>query len=114
MELLTERENLQAEAMRDVVLSVRDVSVAFGESTVLDSLSLDVYRGEILGFVGASGAGKSVLLRKILGLVRKRAGTIHLLGQVLDQATDEQRMRIDIRQVVLFQHGSLFSGLTVL
>ncbi|WP_048648756.1 ABC transporter ATP-binding protein [Nitratireductor soli] len=114
MELLTERKDLQAEAARDVVLSVRDVSVAFGETTVLDHLSLDVYRGEILGFVGASGSGKSVLLRTILGLVRKRSGTIRLLGQDLDKATDEQRMRIDMRQGVLFQHGALFSALTVL
>lgn len=114
MELLTEREGLQAEATRGVVLSVRDVSVAFGESTILDQLSLDVYRGEILGFVGASGSGKSVLLRTILGLVRKRSGTIRLLGQDLDKATDEQRMRIDMRQGVLFQHGALFSALTVL
>lgn len=102
------------EQTRDVVLSVRDVTVGFDDALILDGLSLDVYRGEILGFVGASGAGKSVLLRTILGLVRKRSGTIHLLGQDLDRAGDEQRMRIDMRQGVLFQHGALFSALSVL
>jgi len=97
----------------DVVLSVRDVTVAFGSKTILEKLSLDVHRGEILGFVGASGAGKSVLLRTVLGLNRKRSGTIKLFGIDLDEATEEQRMRIDTRCGVLFQHGALFSALTV-
>ena len=68
------------------MLSVRDVTVAFGENVVLDKLRLDVYRGEILGFVGASGAGKSVLLRTILGLNKKRSGTIKIFGVDLDKA----------------------------
>ena len=98
----------------EVVLSVNDVTVAFGNSVVLDHLSLDVRRGEILGFVGPSGSGKSVLLRTVLGLNRKRAGTIRLFGQDLDRLTDAQRMRLDMRLGVLFQHGALFSALTVL
>ncbi|WP_025030931.1 ABC transporter ATP-binding protein [Nitratireductor aquibiodomus] len=114
MVLIEERQEGQVAQSRDVVLSVRDVTVGFGDTLVLDGLSLDVYRGEILGFVGASGAGKSVLLRTILGLVRKSSGTIHLLGQDLDAATDEERLRVDMHQGVLFQHGALFSALTVL
>jgi phospholipid/cholesterol/gamma-HCH transport system ATP-binding protein len=98
----------------DVILSVRDVSVAFGEQVVLDKLSLDVYRGEILGFVGASGAGKSVLLRTVLGLNRKQGGTIRLFGIDTDKVTDAQRIDIDMRLGMLFQHGALFSGLSVL
>ena len=98
----------------EVVLWVNDVTVAFGSSVVLDHLSLDVRRGEILGFVGPSGSGKSVLLRTVLGLNRKRAGTIRLFGQDLDRLTDAQRMRLDMRLGVLFQHGALFSALTVL
>jgi phospholipid/cholesterol/gamma-HCH transport system ATP-binding protein len=97
----------------EVVLSVRDVSVAFGGKKVLDKLSLDVMRGEILGFVGASGAGKSVLLRTILGLNRKQSGTIKLFGTDLDKASESERMRLDTRFGVLFQHGALFSALTV-
>ena len=98
----------------DVVLSVRDVTVAFGENVVLDKLSLDVKRREILGFVGASGAGKSVLLRTVLGLNKKRSGTITLFGVDLDKADEAERMRLDMRVGVLFQHGALFSALTVL
>jgi phospholipid/cholesterol/gamma-HCH transport system ATP-binding protein len=98
----------------DVVLSVRDVTVAFGGREVLKDLSLEVYRGEILGFVGASGAGKSVLLRTVLGLNRKQSGTITLFGTDLDKASEQERLRLDTRYGVLFQQGALFSGLTVL
>jgi phospholipid/cholesterol/gamma-HCH transport system ATP-binding protein len=97
----------------EVVLSVRDVTVEFSGKKVLDKLSLDVMRGEILGFVGASGAGKSVLLRTILGLNRKQSGTIKLFGTDLDKTSESERMRLDTRFGVLFQHGALFSALTV-
>ena len=102
------------ECKRDVVLSVRDLSVAFGETVVLDRVSFDVLRGEILGFVGATGGGKSVLLRTVLGLHRKTSGTIHLLGFHTDRLTDDERMGIDMRFGVLFQQGALFSSLTLL
>lgn len=98
---------------REIVLSVRDVTVGFGSKVILDGLSLDVYRGEILGFVGASGTGKSVLLRTVLGLTPKRKGTISLFGADLDSVSEEDRFEIDTRQGVLFQHGALFSALTV-
>lgn len=98
----------------EVVLSARDVTVAFGDNVVLDKLSLDIYRGEILGFVGASGAGKSVLLRAILGLNRKHSGTIELFGVDVDKANELDRQRLDMRLGVLFQHGALFSALTVM
>ena len=65
---------------------MRDVTVAFNARKVLQNFSLDVRRGEILGFVSASGAGKSVLLRTVLGLNRKQAGTIKLFGIDLDKA----------------------------
>ena len=91
----------------EVILTARGVTVGFGEKLVLENLDLDVRRGEILGFVGASGAGKSVLLRTILGLVRKQSGSIHLLGQDLDAATDEERLKVDMHQGVLFQVDSL-------
>ena len=98
----------------DVILSVRDVTVAFGGSVILDELSFDVRRGEILGFVGATGGGKSVLLRTVLGLHKKRSGTIRLFGSDIDTITDDERLAIDMRLGVLFQHGALFSSLTVL
>lgn len=97
----------------DAILTARNVSVGFNEKLVLDGLSLDVRRGEILGFVGASGSGKSVLLRTILGLNRKQSGTITLFGKDIDKLTDAQKIGIDMRIGVLFQHGALFSALTV-
>ncbi|MRG57108.1 ATP-binding cassette domain-containing protein [Phyllobacterium sp. SYP-B3895] len=99
---------------RDIILSVKDVSVSFGRSKVLDNLSLDVYRGEILGFVGASGTGKSVLMRTILGLNQKQSGTISIFGHDIDRANDQEKLSVDMRMGVLFQHGALFSSLTVL
>lgn len=98
---------------RQVVLSVRDVTVGFGSNIVLDKLNLDIYRGEILGFVGASGTGKSVLMRTVLRLLPRRSGRIEILGIDYDEADEIQRMELDTRLGVLFQHGALFSSLTV-
>lgn len=112
-EILPDGEQASA-AASDAIISVRDVTVAFGEKVVLDKLSLDVVRGEILGFIGPSGSGKSVLMRAILGLTRKRSGRIKLFGLDVDEVADSQRMEIDMRMGVLFQHGALFSALTVL
>jgi ABC-type transport system involved in resistance to organic solvents, ATPase component len=98
----------------ETILEVRDITVRFGTTTVLDGLNLSVHRGEILGFVGASGSGKSVLLRAILGLVPRVSGTIIMFGKDIDRVSDAERVKIDMRQGVLFQHGALFSGLTVL
>lgn len=98
----------------EIILSVQGVSVKFGTNTVLENLSLDVRRGEILGFVGPSGSGKSVLLRAVLGLTPKTSGTITLFGVDVDKATTRQRNEIDMRSGVLFQQGALFSSLTVL
>jgi phospholipid/cholesterol/gamma-HCH transport system ATP-binding protein len=102
-----------AESNGDIVLEAHGIDVSFGKTQVLKDLSLNVYRGEILGFVGASGAGKSVLLRTILGLNKKQAGTIRVFGVDLDEASDAERMLVDMRLGVLFQHGALFSALTV-
>lgn len=99
---------------REIILSVHGIKVAFGETVVLEDLSLDVFRGEILGFVGASGAGKSVLLRTILGLNAKQGGTIRLFGKDLEKVSETDRLSMDMRYGVLFQHGALFSSLTVL
>lgn len=99
---------------RSVLLSVRDVRVSFGSHKVLKGLDLDVYNGEILGFVGGSGSGKSVLMRSILGLIDKDAGHVELFGEDYDSLTGTDRLAIDRRMGVLFQHGALFSSLTVM
>lgn len=96
-----------------VILSVRDLTVAFGSKVVLDKLNLDIYRGEILGFVGASGTGKSVLMRTVLRLLPHRSGEIRILGVDYEKADPKQRTSLDMRMGVLFQHGALFSSLTV-
>src|SRR3954471_14419213 len=98
---------------REAVIRVRDLEVGFGDRTIMKGLDLDVYRGEILGFVGGSGQGKSVLTRAILGLVPKRAGTIEVLGQNLDDLSAEERRQLERHWGVLFQQGALFSALTV-
>jgi phospholipid/cholesterol/gamma-HCH transport system ATP-binding protein len=96
------------------VISVRDLSVGFGDATVLDRASLDVFEGEILGFVGGSGAGKSVLMRTIIGLLPKRNGSIEVLGTDLAAVNDDERRAVERRWGVLFQQGALFSSLTAL
>jgi phospholipid/cholesterol/gamma-HCH transport system ATP-binding protein len=100
-------------ARQEAVISVRDLVVGFDDRLIMNGLGLDLYRGEILGFVGASGAGKSVLTRTILGLVPKRAGTIEVFGSDLDTASRAERDLIEQRWGVLFQQGALFSNLTV-
>lgn len=98
---------------QEVVIRVRDLEVGFGERLIMKRLDLDVYRGEILGFVGPSGQGKSVLTRTVLGLIPKRSGTIEVFGQNVDKLSTERRRGIEQRWGVLFQQGALFSALTV-
>jgi phospholipid/cholesterol/gamma-HCH transport system ATP-binding protein len=95
------------------IIRVRDLVVGFGSKIVMKGLNLDIRRGEILGFVGPSGQGKSVLTRTILGLVPKRAGTIEVFGEDVDGLTVTRRRQIEQRWGVLFQQGALFSALTV-
>jgi phospholipid/cholesterol/gamma-HCH transport system ATP-binding protein len=89
----------------DAIIRVRDITVQFGKTRVLDGLNLDVKRGEILGFVGPSGAGKSVLTRTIIGLVPKVAGRIEVFGVDLDAADAKERRGIERRWGILFQVG---------
>jgi phospholipid/cholesterol/gamma-HCH transport system ATP-binding protein len=101
-------------ASNTAVISVRDLTVGFGDATVLDRATLDVFEGEILGFVGGSGAGKSVLMRTIIGLLPKRNGSIEVFGTDLAAVDDDERRAIERRWGVLFQQGALFSSLTAL
>jgi len=95
-----------------MAIRVRDLVVAFGNQIVLDHLWLDVRRGEILGLVGASGGGKSVLLRTIIGLIPKQQGHIEVMGVDLDTAAPRDRRAIERQWGILFQQGALFSSLT--
>lgn len=99
--------------MNEPIIKIRDLVIGFGAAPVIRDLSLDVYQGEILGLVGGSGAGKSVLMRSIIGLVPQQAGTIEIFGVRLDEASEAERNAIERRWGVLFQNGALFSSLTV-
>lgn len=103
----------QAEDGREVVIAARGLTVGFSDKLILDGLDLDVRRGEILGVVGGSGTGKSVLLRTIIGLNPRSAGTIEVFGEDLDALSGDERQKIGRRWGVLFQQGALFSSLTV-
>jgi len=98
---------------RDVVIRVRGLVTRFGAEVVHDGLDLDVYRGEVIGVVGGSGAGKTVLLRTIVGLNIKAAGRIEIFGRDTDTLSDDERHVLERRFGVMFQQGALFSALTV-
>jgi phospholipid/cholesterol/gamma-HCH transport system ATP-binding protein len=100
-------------ASQEVLIRVSGLVVEFGRHRVLDQLSLDVRRGEILGLVGGSGSGKSVLLRTIIGLIPKRQGRIEVFGRDLNQASEAERRAVERRWGILYQQGALFSSLTV-
>lgn len=95
------------------IISVRGLRTQFGTHVVHDRLDLDVRRGEVIGIVGGSGTGKSVLLRAITGLLRPTSGEVRVFGKDLTRMPDEERRREERRWGVLFQDGALFSSLTV-
>jgi phospholipid/cholesterol/gamma-HCH transport system ATP-binding protein len=97
----------------DVLIRARDLVVGFGEQIVLDHLSLDLRRGEILGVVGASGSGKSVLMRTIIGLIPKQQGSIEVFGIDFDRASEDEERAVARHWGILFQQGAMFSSLTV-
>jgi phospholipid/cholesterol/gamma-HCH transport system ATP-binding protein len=101
-------------AKKDVIIKVRGLVNAFGQKVIHDHLDLDVYRGEVLGIVGGSGSGKSVLLRSIIGLIRPREGMVEVFGEPIRGEIESPAMqRIEMRWGVLFQEGALFSSQTV-
>jgi phospholipid/cholesterol/gamma-HCH transport system ATP-binding protein len=101
------------ESKRDVIVRVQGLVTGFGSKIIHDHLDLDVYRGEVLGVVGGSGSGKSVLLRTIIGLNPPREGTIEVFGKRTGYAEASRMRRLEVRWGVLFQEGALFSSQTV-
>ena len=93
----------------DIVIKVRGLRTQFGAQVVHDELDLDIRAGEVVGIVGGSGTGKSVLLRTILGLNTPRKGDIEVLSEDIRSASNTLQQRCG----VLFQNGALFSSLTV-
>ena len=101
------------QAKKDVIIHVEDLVTGFGSKIIHDHLNLDVYRGEVLGLVGGSGSGKSVLLRTIIGLNAPRQGTIEVFGKRTGYAEGSRMRSLEVRWGVLFQEGALFSSQTV-
>ena len=99
--------------MGESIIEVRHLVNRFGTQTVHQDLALDLYRGEVLGVVGGSGTGKSVLLRSILGLRQANAGIVRVFGEELLSLSPERRSLLERRFGVLYQRGALFSSLTV-
>ncbi len=97
----------------EAIIEVRELVNRFGAQTVHQDLNLDLYRGEVLGVVGGSGTGKSVLLRSILGLRRANSGSVRVFGETLLELSAQRRSQLERRFGVLYQRGALFSSLTV-
>ena len=95
------------------IVSLRGITNRFGKQAVHENLDLDIRQGEILGLIGGSGTGKSVLLRTILGLNKQAEGTITIMGTNMSTASDEEKAHVRQQWGVLFQDGALFSSLTV-
>ena len=100
--------------MQYPVIEVHGLVNRFGNQVVHDGLDMEVMEDEVFGIVGGSGAGKSVLLRSILGLQRPQAGTVRIEGHDITRASEAQLRPIKARYGVAFQSGALYSGLTVL
>lgn len=94
-------------------INVNDLVVRLGDFTIHDGLSLQVHNGEITSVVGASGTGKSVLLKTIIGLITPVSGTIEVFGQNSKQLSSREAHEVRRRCGVLFQDGALFGSLTV-
>ena len=107
------RARLDPTAARDPVILITGLRTQFGPQVIHDQLDFSVERGEVMGVVGGSGTGKSVLMRTIIGLNRPAAGRITVLGRELSGASDDQARAMQRRWGVLFQDGALFSSLTV-
>jgi phospholipid/cholesterol/gamma-HCH transport system ATP-binding protein len=98
---------------REIAISVRGLVNRFGDFVVHDHLDLDVLRGEVLGIVGGSGSGKSVLMRSIIGLHKPNAGTIQVFGKTVQNMDEKELRTVQAQWGVLFQEGALFSSQTV-
>jgi phospholipid/cholesterol/gamma-HCH transport system ATP-binding protein len=101
-------------APRERLIEVRGLLSKFGDRTIHEDLDLDVERGEVLGVVGGSGTGKTVLLNTIIGLKEQEGGTVRIFGYDTADMTKAQAADIERRTGVLFQQGALFSALSVL
>ncbi|ART80783.1 ABC transporter ATP-binding protein [Oceanisphaera avium] len=111
--VVTPADNKQAHELPKVMIKVRHLANRFGSHSVHENLDLDIYQGEIMGVVGGSGTGKSVLLRSIVGLLQPNEGQVEVFGQDFLTLSDREREPLQARMGVLFQKGALYSSLTL-
>ena len=98
---------------KDPIISIKDLKTRLGTEIIHDGLDLDVNQGEIIGVVGGSGSGKSVLLGTILGLIKPQSGSIRVLGEKVGSMERVATKHMQTHWGVLFQNGALFSSMTV-
>jgi phospholipid/cholesterol/gamma-HCH transport system ATP-binding protein len=104
---------MTAQTGREKLIEIGGLRVSFGNTLVLEGVDLDVYRGDILGIVGGSGSGKSVLLKAIIGLIKLDAGRVCVFGEDLAEIEPLRILKLQRRWGVVFQEGGLFSSITV-
>jgi phospholipid/cholesterol/gamma-HCH transport system ATP-binding protein len=104
---------MASKGTKEKLIEVDKLRVAFGEAVILENLDLDVCRGDILGILGASGCGKSVLLKTIIGLIKPAAGSVRVFGEDLASIEPLRILNLQRRWGVVFQEGGLFSSLSV-
>jgi phospholipid/cholesterol/gamma-HCH transport system ATP-binding protein len=104
---------MSTEIEHDVVIRIDGLLTRLGGRVLHDHIDLEVFRGEVLGVVGSSGSGKSVLLRSIIGLQRPAGGRIEVLGENMDALEGDDLVHMQVRWGVLFQDGALFGDQTV-
>jgi phospholipid/cholesterol/gamma-HCH transport system ATP-binding protein len=94
------------------VISFRDVKKSFGDRRILDGVSFDVHAGEVFFLIGASGVGKSVLIKQLIGLLRPDTGEIWLDGEEVSQKSEDQMYAVRKKCAMVFQHSTLFDSMT--
>jgi phospholipid/cholesterol/gamma-HCH transport system ATP-binding protein len=94
------------------VIQFRNLKKSFGPKVVLDDVSFDVNDGEVFFIIGASGAGKSVCIKHLVGLLKPDTGNVILDGEDIAQLTEEQFYRVRMKVAMVFQHSTLFDSMT--
>lgn len=99
--------------MAEHLIELRNIVTRFGTRVIHEGIDLNVRRGEVLALVGGSGCGKTTLLREMVGLTRPASGSVTVFGQALEQLSATEHAALRQRWGVLFQHGALFTALSV-